>query len=114
VLVCTSTNRHHLRPTSYCRDTLNADKSRLGNVGCEEPLKDTLTDERVLQLPCQHLVHEQCLYGYLGKVDGSNHTCPSCDEPLDLNSLNLNVGMHNPCPDNLQSGDKKLTLGLST
>jgi hypothetical protein len=53
-------------------------------AACEEPLEHTLRGERMLQLSCQHVVHEACFYEYIKEFEAQ--TCPTCDAPLGLDT----------------------------
>lgn len=51
---------------------------------CEEPLEHTLFNERILQLSCGHVSHEQCFYEFIKMAEA--HQCPTCEAPLGLDS----------------------------
>ncbi|KAF1987850.1 hypothetical protein K402DRAFT_419726 [Aulographum hederae CBS 113979] len=68
---------------------LQGGRSRRDFIGaecavCEEPLEHMLQGERVLQLTCSHVAHEQCFYEYY--TEQESQYCPTCQAPLSLDS----------------------------
>lgn len=64
--------------------TIKFTKKNEEEVTCPICLEEFNEDESVIELPCKHVFHKECIKKWFE----NNHSCPTCRKKIDLNSKN--------------------------